>query len=476
MSEKNYENNEEFVEDGVNQDVPDSPDFTNDSKPEEISEDIVDEIIDEPKEAVEEVKEVSSEEVKEVKKDVNEAVNEVKEEVKPEPRIVYYYQKPEEEKQVELPKETLEKETKSRRNFVPYIIWALVTCLLCGVSSYAASRITLANYLEEHPGTTVVHEAVNTTNNVINVNDISDVVEEIADSVVEVYTETVSYSSFYGQYVTSGAGSGVIYSADGYIITNNHVIENARSIRVTLHNGLDYEAVLIGTDAESDIAVIKIEADSLQPAILGNSSELRVGETCIAIGNPLGTLGGTVTMGIISATSRDITVERKLMTLLQTNATINPGNSGGGLFDASGHLIGIVNAKYSSDDVEGIGFAIPVNDAVEVADQLISQGKVTNRAAIGINCIGIDSEYAMNRYQVSRYGVIITEVVSGNAKAAGLQANDLIINFNGNEIKGFNDLRKALRQTHPGDTVEITILREDKEVNLSVTLSQSAQQ
>lgn len=441
MSENNYENNEEFVDESEAEDVPDSPDFILEDEPEE---------------------------------EMAENTVEEKEEVKPEPRIVYNYQKPEEEETQPLPKESFDKEEKPRSRFVPLLIWALVTCLLCGVCSYAASRITLSNYLKENPGTTVVHEAVNTSTNVININDLSDVVDEIADTVVEVYTEKVSYSTFYGQYVTSGAGSGVIYSSDGYIITNNHVIEDARSIRVTLHNGMDYEAVLIGTDKESDIAVIKIDAENLTSAIIGDSSKLRVGETCIAIGNPLGTLGGTVTMGIISATSRDITVDNQFMTLLQTNATINPGNSGGGLFDASGHLIGIVNAKYSSDDIEGIGFAIPVNDAVEVADQLIYNGKVTTRAAIGIKCIGIDSEYAMNRYEVSRYGVYISEITSGNARDGGLREKDLIIGFNGNDIKGYNDLRKSLRECHAGDTVEITVLRGDKEVTVSVLLSQSA--
>ena len=196
---------------------------------------------------------------------------------------------------------------------------------------------------------------------------IPQVVELVADTVVEITTTNIVTDRFYGQYVTSGAGSGVIIREDGYIVTNHHVIEDARSVTVRLTDGSEFSASYVGSDVANDIAVIKINATGLTPA-RGSSSELTVGQDVIAIGNPLGTLGGTVTDGIISALDRKIKVDGYEMTLMQTNAAINPGNSGGGLFNMSGELIGIVNAKQSDTGIEGLGFAIPisvVNESLE---------------------------------------------------------------------------------------------------------------
>lgn len=196
---------------------------------------------------------------------------------------------------------------------------------------------------------------------------IPQVVELVADTVVEIITTNIVTDRFYGQYVTSGAGSGVIIREDGYIVTNHHVIDNARSITVRLTDGSEFSAYEVGSDVANDIAVIKINATGLTPA-RGSNKQLMVGQDVIAIGNPLGTLGGTVTNGIISALDRKIKVDGYEMTLMQTNAAINPGNSGGGLFNMSGELIGIVNAKQSDTGIEGLGFAIPigvVNESLE---------------------------------------------------------------------------------------------------------------
>ncbi len=196
---------------------------------------------------------------------------------------------------------------------------------------------------------------------------IPQVVDLVADTVVEITTTNIVTDRFYGQYVTSGAGSGVIIREDGYIVTNHHVIEDARNITVRLTDGSEFSAYTIGSDVANDIAVIKINATGLTPA-RGSNKELMVGQDVIAIGNPLGTLGGTVTNGIISALDRKIKVDGYEMTLMQTNAAINPGNSGGGLFNMSGELIGIVNAKQSDTGIEGLGFAIPigvVNESLE---------------------------------------------------------------------------------------------------------------
>ena len=173
---------------------------------------------------------------------------------------------------------------------------------------------------------------------------ISDVAAVASNSVVEITTETVMMGTRMGQFVSEGAGSGVIITSDGYILTNNHVIDGASKITVRLKDGTSYNGVVVGLDEKTDLAVIKVDASDLQPAVFGDSSSLTVGETAVAIGNPLGQLGGTVTSGIISALDREISIDGETMTLLQTSAAINPGNSGGGLFNSYGELIGIVNA------------------------------------------------------------------------------------------------------------------------------------
>lgn len=199
---------------------------------------------------------------------------------------------------------------------------------------------------------------------------VAEVVEQVADTVVEITTTNVVTDRFYGQYVTSGAGSGVIISENGYIITNHHVIDGARRITVRLTDGSEFSATLIGSNADKDIALLKISATGLRAAVLGSSEALVVGQEVVAIGNPLGSLGGTVTDGIISALDRTVVIDGHRMTLMQTNAAINPGNSGGGLFNRAGELIGIVNAKQADTGIEGLGFAIPIDVAWETVESI----------------------------------------------------------------------------------------------------------
>lgn len=215
--------------------------------------------------------------------------------------------------------------------------------------------------------------------------DLADIVDETAPSVVEVFTETKQVSNWFQEYVTEGAGSGVILSEDGYIVTNHHVIDGANTIKVRLSNGQTYAAELTGTDEKTDLAVLKINASGLAAAKLTDSSTVRVGDFVIAIGNPLGELGGTVTEGIISAKDRKVTVDGEAMTLLQTSAAVNPGNSGGGLFDLNGELVGVVNAKSSGNDIEGLAFAIPANTVKEITQELIQYGYVTGRPQLGVS-------------------------------------------------------------------------------------------
>ena len=362
-----------------------------------------------------------------------------------------------------------------RKKGHPWLIWTLITLLLCVASSYTTAMLVSNSLMNKaNEDQVVIFENTGTDKTTVNVSttDLSSVVAEIEDTVVEVYTESVQYNSFYGEYVTSGAGSGVIISENGYIVTNNHVIENARSIRVALHNGSDYPAVLVGKDSQLDIAILKIDETGLPVATLGDSDTLKVGESCIAIGNPLGTLGGTVTTGVISALSRSITIDGHQMKLLQTDTTINPGNSGGGLFDIAGNLVGITNAKYSSEKVEGIGFAIPINAVKEIINDLIVNGRVTGRPVIGINCISIENERYMSYYEVDRKGVYVKEVTIDAAYQAGLRAKDLIIGLDEYQIEGFDDLQEALSKYKAGDSVMIKVVRDGKEMQFKVLLSE----
>lgn len=301
----------------------------------------------------------------------------------------------------------------------------------------------------------------------------SEVATIASPSVVEVTTESVTTNPFFGQYVTDGAGSGVIISTDGYIVTNNHVVENSQQIKVTLHDKTTYSATLVGRDSKTDIAVLKIDGKDLPAATIGDSSTLTVGDFALAVGNPLGTLGGTVTDGIISALDREITVGSENMTLMQTNAAVSPGNSGGGLFNSKGELIGVVNAKSSASNTEGLGFAIPVNTAIEVVNQLINNGYVSGRPALGVNVLAINDAQTAAQYGVSRAGVYVMTVNAGGAaEKAGLKAGDMIMSINGNAVAATSDITSALDGASVGDAVELQIIREDKVLSVSVTLDE----
>ena len=297
----------------------------------------------------------------------------------------------------------------------------------------------------------------------------------VSPSVVAITTEQMSGSQtwFGGYYVQSGAGSGVIISQDGYILTCAHVVDGATSVKVQLQNGETYDATIVGSDSTSDIAVLKIEAAGLTPAVIGDSSALAVGETVVAVGNPLGTLSNTVTDGIISALNREVTVEDNDMTLLQTNASISPGNSGGGLFNANGELIGVVNAKSSYSEAEGIGFAIPIDSAMEIAQQLIENGAVI-RPALGVKILDVMDANTANQLGVSTTGVYVVEVTAGGgAEAAGVQAGDRIIAVDDTAVSSSNSVKSYLADKQVGDTVNLQVEREGKVLTLTVTLGSS---
>ncbi len=279
----------------------------------------------------------------------------------------------------------------------------------------------------------------------------AEVVKYVADSVVEIKTESVT-TQWGMQYVVSGAGSGVIVAHDEgfsayYILTNNHVVAGAREITVTLRSGDSYDATLVATDVQGDIAVVSIkEKSTLNVAVWGNSDTLQIGEDVIAIGNPLGSLGGTVTKGILSATERAIPVGSYTMTLLQTDTAINPGNSGGGLFNMRGELIGIVNAKTSDEEVEGICFAIPINTAREIFTDLIEDGVVAGRVTLGIEVAA------------GANNVIYVTAVDGAANGT-FEQYDRIAEINGNAVTSLLTYHDALAALKPNDEAQVTVYR-----------------
>ena len=307
--------------------------------------------------------------------------------------------------------------------------------------------------------------------------------EQVADlvspSVVVITTEQVVYSqwSWYGQsQVESGAGSGVIISSDRYILTCDHVVSGASNITVTIGDK-DYTATVVGEDSTSDIAVIKVDADGLTPAIVGDSDKLAVGDNVLAVGNPLGELGGTVTSGIVSALNRSVSIQSSssvnTMSLIQMDASVSPGNSGGGLFNMNGELVGIVNAKSSDSDAEGLGFAIPVNDAVKVAQELLENGYVTGRPYLGISYYAVTDAQTAAQLGVNAYGVYIVEVVKGGpADKAGLQAGDRIVSVDGSEVATQSDLGTLMQDHKAGDTIEITVARGGQMQTVNVTLGE----
>ena len=304
---------------------------------------------------------------------------------------------------------------------------------------------------------------------------LSDVAGAVTPSVVVVTTEQIVTDNYFwgGQQVLSGAGSGVILTTDGYIVTNYHVVEDARQITVTLHDDSTYTATVVGSDQQSDIALLKIDATGLTPAVLGDSDSVQVGEVVIAVGNPMGTLGGTVTDGIVSALNRDISVEGNEMTLMQTSAAISPGNSGGGLFNTNGELIGIVNAKYSDEDAEGLGFAIPVNTMKTVVQDLLENGYVTGRPALGITVITVGDVQTAMQYGVSSLGVYVNSVDEGSgAEAAGMKAGDRIVSIGTQLVESTDDVTNALKAYNVGDVVEVQVDRGRELITLQVTLGE----
>ena len=371
------------------------------------------------------------------------------------------------------------KEIKVTRGGIALLVIACVLISTCFGLGGAYLGVRFLKNSGSGVGTTVLYQSVKDENAAQNSSGytVAEVAAAVSDSVVEIVTESVTIDNSWVQdYVVSGAGSGVIISTDGYIITNNHVVSGSSHYKVTLHNGKEYDATLIGTDADNDIAVIKIDATGLTAAVWGDSESLIVGQPVVAIGNPLGSLGGTVTDGVISALNRTVTVENLSMELIQTNAAVNPGNSGGGLFDTKGNLIGIVNAKSSDDSTEGLGFAIPEKTAKQSAVTIIEKGSVdSDRPALGVTVLNITDQTLATKYGVSRLGVYVGKVNSGSpADKAGLKSGDYIMSIDGKVVSTNDDLTTYLATCKIGQKVELQIIRvenrEERMMKVEVSL------
>lgn len=299
---------------------------------------------------------------------------------------------------------------------------------------------------------------------------LQDIYSSVIDSVVSISSMTSSGTS---------SGTGIIMSSDGYVITNHHVITGALVISVLTNDNQEFEAALVGSDEMSDLAVLKIDARGLQAAEFGDSSKLRVGDSVVAIGDPLGVqLRGTMTNGIISAINRDLTVGDRTMTLIQTNAALNNGNSGGPLINCYGQVIGINTVKMSSyysasATVEGLGFAIPISVAKPIIDELIENGYVAGRPAIGISGDSLPSYY--RTYYRLPDGVYVTSVNEGSdAKAKGIREGDIVTAINGEKICSIDELNTVKNQYAAGDEVTLTIYRSGTYYEVTVTLVDQA--
>lgn len=358
--------------------------------------------------------------------------------------------------------------SEKRKRGVPKVIIIIIGIILVSViSSLTTYFLVRGNNSQISVG--------NTTYNVENVENPVVAVAQIAGpSVVGVKVDFYEQGFFGELQETSEEGSGIIYSEDGYIITNYHVVEDAISstsaqVTVTLSNQEEYEAEIIGTDSVTDLALLKIDATGLTPATFGKSSDLQVGELAVAIGNPLGQeFAGSVTVGYISALNRTITTDGRTYKLIQTDAAINPGNSGGALVNSKGEVVGINTVKVTDTTVEGLGFAIPSDDALKIIEELKLTGKIV-RPYIGIYGIDMDEATAKRNNLVE--GIYVYQIFSGSpADQAGLSRGDIIVEFDGQQVTTKQELNDAKNQKSIGDKVKLKVYRGGNYQELEITL------
>ena len=398
------------------------------------------------------------------------------------------YYTPPAEKPAKEPKE------KKKGGFMKFVAVALVCALLGGIGGAVLMEEImdermdrLEDRLEElnqhhvpvdtqSNGDALLYDSATRHENALHASQVYDLA---LDQVVGITTE-VTYTNFFGMTSSSAvSGSGFIVTSDGYILTNYHVIENAYTanldVSVMLYDGTTYTATIVGIEPDNDIAVLKIEAEGLNAAELADSDELLVGDKVYAVGNPLGELEFSMTTGYVSAKDRVIATGQgsESISMFQFDAAVNSGNSGGPVYNELGQVVGVVTAKYSKTGVEGIGFAVPISDAAAIANDLITKGYVTGKAALGVS---VNTKYntMYAQYYGWPLGAYIDSVVQGScAEKAGLATGDIITSLAGEEIKNYDDLKSALKRHSAGDSVEIELYRADESRTVTVVLDES---
>ena len=388
---------------------------------------------------------------------------------------------------------------KKKSNLKTYIALVLITSIISSsivggilyssfsakLNSQAAAQTSSALFTDNGNSAQAVKTGTTSSSNG-NMYSAVDIAKKVGPSIVGVrMTVTSSISQYFRggnqQQDSTSEGSGIIISSDGYIMTNYHVVEYADPksgvssqalLEVFLPDGKQAQAKFIGGDDENDLAVIKVNLTNLPVAELGDSSKLEVGEPAVAIGNPLGMeFAGSVTVGVISALNRQVETEDKTLNLIQTDAAINPGNSGGALVNSKGQVIGINTVKISETGVEGLGFAIPVNDAKPIVQQLVKYGYVKGRPFIGIS--GQEITQVMSARYGLPVGIYIVDVTSGSgAQKAGIEKGDVLVSLAGKAVKTMSDVNTIKKGYKAGDTVDAVIVRNDSKINVKITFSE----
>lgn len=358
---------------------------------------------------------------------------------------------------------------------------AVIACLLVAAMLAGFCGSAIGNAVFSSGSGTTVYEGkrpstvVNTAN--IDTSKKMTAAEVYAANVNSTVGITTQVTTNFWGYTTQSAasGSGFILSADGYLLTNYHVIESASSIKATLYNGKSYDATLIGYDESNDIAVLKIDAEGLTPVTLGDSDNLNVGDDVIAIGNPLGELTFSLTSGSVSALNREVTLSSNVtMNLIQTDCAINSGNSGGALFNLYGEVVGITNAKYSGSSgsgasIDNIGFAIPINSVRSIVDSIIEKGYVT-KPYIGVMVSDVGEE--STKYGLPEGAAVVSVTEGGPAEKAGIKANDIITEVNGKAISGKSDLSAVISEHAAGDKLTLSIYRQGETLSVTVEIGE----
>ncbi len=380
-----------------------------------------------------------------------------------------------------VPEDKPAKEKREKKPGSGMFLKVACLCLCCALLGGAAGGAVTARLMggggEAETPTLSTADPSSTPAATVATNTGSGIYDIACQQVVGIKSE-ITTTNFFGM-TSSGSvsGSGFVISEDGYIMTNYHVIQDAQQggydINVIFYDGTSYVASVVGFDSDNDVAVLKIDADGLTPASLGNSDSLTVGDTVFAVGNPLGELAYTMTSGIVSATDRVITTDESTsINMFQFDAAVNSGNSGGPVYNTFGQVVGVVTAKYSSTGVEGLGFAIPINDAVSIANDLMANGYVTGRAYMGLIPQTI-TESAAQYYNMPQGALVYSIEADACAYAAGVRQGDVIIELDGVAIASAEDLKVQVKSHAAGDSVSLKVSRSGEELTLTITFDEA---